>query len=436
MAAHRAVLVVFALAGVCFASWAARIADAKHALALTPGELGSTLLFTSVGSLIALPLSGRLATRVGVVGAIRIGLATALASNVGIGLGITTLDNRWVLAASLALLGIGVAVWDVAMNLEGATVERDLGRTVMPSYHAGFSAGTVVAALVGAAMSYAGVSILGHLAVVGVVIVGLGWWVTARFLPEDEVAPAPVEVPAGTGPSWTVEGVLGWADSGEMGDVGQASEMGDVGQASVPGGERAGKSRRREHIEAGSAWLERRTLVIGMVVFAAAFTEGTANDWLAVGFVDGYGVPRWAGTLAFAVFLLFMTLARMLGGSLIDRYGRVTVVRTTFLIAIVGAVLVIVGPVWAAYLGAGIWGVGAALGFPVGMSASADDPRRAAARMSVVATIGYGAFIAGPPLLGHLGDRVGILPAFSVVVVLLLIAVFAVPAVSTARSTD
>ena len=62
-------------------------------------------------------------------------------------------------------------------------------------------------------------------------------------------------------------------------------------------------------------------------------------------------------------------------------------------------------------LGIVVWGLGASLGFPVGMSAAADDPARAAARVSVVSTIGYGAFLAGPPLLGWLGDRVGTLEA-------------------------
>ena len=67
-----------------------------------------------------------------------------------------------------------------------------------------------------------------------------------------------------------------------------------------------------------------------------------------------------------------------------------------------------------------LWGVGASLGFPVGMSAAADDPLRAAARVSVVSTIGYAAFLAGPPFLGFVGDEVGTLKALLVVAVLLM----------------
>ncbi|MDX5001351.1 hypothetical protein SHY49_10165, partial [Streptococcus suis] len=75
----------------------------------------------------------------------------------------------------------------------------------------------------------------------------------------------------------------------------------------------------------------------------------------------------------------------------------------------VGVLLFVLAPgVLPALIGAVLWGAGAAMGFPLGISAAADEPRRAAARVSVVTTIGYSAFLAGPPVLGFLGDRVGI----------------------------
>ena len=177
-----------------------------------------------------------------------------------------------------------------------------------------------------------------------------------------------------------------------------------------------------------SAWLEPRTLMIGLVVLAAAFTEGTANDWIAVAFVEGHGVPPWAGVLAFAVFLSFMTIGRIVGTSLLDRHGRVPVLRVTFVLAAVGSFMVIFGNPALAYVGTAIWGVGASLGFPVGISASADEPARAGARMSVVATIGYTAFIAGPPLLGFLGDHFTVLKALLAVTAMVFLAMLVIPA--------
>ncbi|NUP60424.1 MAG: MFS transporter, partial [Pseudarthrobacter sp.] len=69
-----------------------------------------------------------------------------------------------------------------------------------------------------------------------------------------------------------------------------------------------------------------------------------------------------------------------------------------------------------------LWGVGAALAFPMGMSAAADDPRHAAARVSVVSTLGYISFLAGPPLLGYLGDLTGIHTALLAIMVPILVA--------------
>jgi cyanate permease len=83
---------------------------------------------------------------------------------------------------------------------------------------------------------------------------------------------------------------------------------------------------------------------------------------------------------------------------------------------------VLAGSVWLAGIGAALWGVGAALAFPMGMSAAADDPKHAAARVSVVSTVGYVAFLAGPPLLGYLGDLTGIHLALLAIVVPIMVA--------------
>ena len=70
----------------------------------------------------------------------------------------------------LFLLGLGNGTWDVAMNVEGAEVERRLGRSIMPRFHAGFSVGTVAGALLGAAMVALGVSVTAHLLAVAAIV--------------------------------------------------------------------------------------------------------------------------------------------------------------------------------------------------------------------------------------------------------------------------
>ncbi|MEO5983397.1 MAG: MFS transporter [Pedococcus sp.] len=389
IAARNAVFIVFALAGVTFAAFASRIADSKAALGLSAGQLGLTLFAASAGSLTALPSAGRVAGRIGAARTILVGMVVAFVGLVIVAAAVDITASRWLMAVGLYFLGMGIGLWDVAMNLEGAAVERLLAKTVMPHFHAAFSGGTVLSALVGAGMSWGGIPLLAHFVVTIVVSTGLGLWALKSFLPRE------VEV-------------------GE-----EEPTTGESASAGKP----------------GSAWLEPRTLMIGLVVLAAAFTEGTANDWIAVGFVEGHGLPAWAGVLAFASFLSFMTVGRLVGTRLLDQYGRVPVLQVTFAMAAVGSVMVIFGNVWIAYVGTAVWGVGASLGFPVGMSASADDPARAAARMSVIATIGYTAFIAGPPLLGFLGDHFTVLKALMAVTVMVAAAMLVIPATREPQDT-
>lgn len=312
------------------------------------------------------------------------------------GVAVDVFGSRPLLTLALALAGLGIGSWDVAMNIEGAAVEQALGQAIMPRFHAAFSGGTVLSALGGAGVSRAGIAVHGHLIVVSALVAVVGVWAVRQFLP------------------WGMEAQA-------------AEQMGD-GVAASPGEEPAlTPPRRRAGMR--EAWTERRTVLVGFVTLAAAFTEGTANDWLSVAFVEGHGMPPWAGILGFATFLTAMTIGRLLGTGLLDRRGRVPVLRATFTLAVVGAALVVWGGPVFGFFGAALWGLGASLGFPVGMSAAADDPARAAARVSVVSTIGYLAFLGGPPLLGLLGDHVGVLHSLLVVGAMVALALLAVPAV-------
>ena len=376
LGARNAVAVVFALNGFAFASWVARIPEARAGLGLTPGQLGLLLLALSVGSLAGLPTAGMWVSR---LGAARVVGSAALLDAAGLvvtGLGAGVLESVPVSAAGLFLLGYGSGTWDVAMNVEGAAVEGSLGRTVMPRFHAAFSIGTVAGAGAGACAAWLGVGVSTHLVVAAVVVAAVPLSVVRRFLP---VRPA------------------------------------EDGAESGPGHWRA--------------WREPRTLAIGLMVLAMALTEGVANDWLAVALVDGYGVEAWVGAAGFALFVTAMTAGRLVGPGMLDRFGRLPMLWSCMAVAGAGVLLVVLGeraPV--VVLGILLWGAGASLGFPVGMSAAADDPRHASARVSVVSTIGYTAFLAGPPLLGFLGDRVGVLPALLVVAVLLVPSAAAAPA--------
>src|SRR6185295_6058538 len=168
------------------------------------------------------------------------------------------------------------------------------------------------------------------------------------------------------------------------------------------------------------AWTEPRTLLIGLFVLCMAFSEGTGNDWLGVAAIDGYGASAALGSFAYVAFVVAMTTGRWFGPRVLDRYGRLTVLRTSAVCALIGVVTVVYGPALpTAIIGVLLWGIGSALGFPTGVSAAADDPARAAGRVSTVATIGYAAFLAGPSLIGMVGNHVGVLHALTITAVVL-----------------
>jgi fucose permease len=378
---RNAVLAVFGANGFMFASWASRVPDAKAALSLTPGRLSLLLLAISVGSVVGLPLAGRLTHRLGAATGVRLGTCVATP---GAALGALTVQAHGpfaVAAAGLFLLGLGIGIADVAQNIEGTVVEQSIGKAIMPWFHAAYSLGTVGGALLGAVATQLRIPVGVHVTAAAIATLVTVVVSSKNFTPKAT------------------------AEASEH-------QHADRSDATI---------RRR------SAWLEPRTLLIGVMVLAAAFTEGSANDWMAVGFVDGHHVTKALGVVAFAVFLTCMTIGRIFGTRLLNMWGRVAVLRTLFVLAILGCALVVFGPTWLAYAGAVIWGVGASLGFPVGMSAAADDPQRAAMRISTVATIGYLAFLAGPPLLGFLGDQFGILHALLAVGAVSLLALLVVP---------
>ena len=140
------------------------------------------------------------------------------------------------------------------------------------------------------------------------------------------------------------------------------------------------------------------------------------------------------GAVGYGVFVTAMTTGRLLGTGILNTYGRVAVMRVACVLAILGLGTFVLSPwLWLGMAAVFVWGIGAALGFPVGMSAAADDPVRASARVSVVSTIGYGAFLGGPPILGLLGEHLGVRNGLAVVLALVVVSLLLVPQLASPK---
>lgn len=384
--ARNAVALVFALNGLSFACLVARLPDVRSGLGLSNGGLGLLLLMITAGSVVSLSASGWLVGRYGAATVVRSGCLAVVAGFVLTALGVSAWSSVPVTVVGFVVYGMGIGGWDVAMNVEAAEVERALGRTIMPRFHAGWSVGTFGGAGAGVVLTRWDVPLAVHLVGGALVAGGLAAWAAGAFL-----------------------------------EGGRA--------ASDAAAEASGR-------RTGSPWLEPRTLAVGLMVLCFALVEGAANDWLTLALIDGYDVPQWAGVAGFALFVAAMTTGRVAGTVALDRFGRVRVLALTAVVSALGVLLVVVGGSWPLVaLGIVMWGLGVALGFPVGMSAAADDPVDAARRVAVVATISYGAFLGGPPLLGWVADQVGTLRALLTAAVVMGLAVLTVRAAGERRSS-
>lgn len=373
--ARTAVYAAFVLNGSFMSAWVSRIPSVRDTLGLSNAGMSLLLLAFSLGSVVAMPIAGAIVLRFGRARTVLGGSVAVLLGLLVVSVSVDGLGSAPPVAVGLVVAGAGVASWDVAMNVEGSAVERRLDRAIMSRFHAAWSLGTVASAGIGVLLLKLGVPTWAHLSAIGVIAVVGTAIVTRSFLggPAPEVA-------------------------------------GDEPAAGI---------------SLGQAWREPRTLLIGVLVLCTAFVEGTANDWLALGLVDGHDVSHSVGVAGFTVFVVAMTCGRLLGPTLLHRLGRVPALRASAVVAALGVGVFVLAPnVEVAMAGALLWGLGAALGFPTGMSAAGDEEANAAVRVSVVSSVGYTAFLAGPPLLGLLADHTGVVHAVTAAAVAAVVALF------------
>lgn len=367
LAAHERsrllLLTAFAASGVLAFSWLARVPSVRDGLAVGPAELAGILLVGSIGALVTVFSSPALVAR---FGSARVFLAGTVVVAVGftlMGVG-PTLGSPPIFGLGIVVNGIGGSLLNLPMNVESTRIEQAFGRSVIPYFHAAFSAGAVAGSLLGAAAAALGVPVVLQFAVVAVLVAGVRLAVLGGGL----VMPG---APAAT-PSPGVHGV------------------------------RAGL--RREF----AAWTEPATLLAGVVAFSAALSEWAANNWVSLAFVDGFGTSEAFGAVVLGTFICSMTLVRVLGTRWIDRLGRVATLQLSGATSITGLVLFGLAPApVAALVGVALWGAGTALCFPIALAAVSDDPRRAPARVSVLASLGSVAVLTAAPLVGVVAPALG-----------------------------
>jgi MFS family permease len=360
--ARAATAAIFFLNGFGFATWVSRIPAVRQALSLTEGALGTALLATAVGALVAFPLTGRGSA---IRGARALTIATGLAYSVVLP-GPTFAVSLPSLALLLFLFGAANGAMDVSMNALAVEVETFVGKPIMSSFHGMWSIGGLAGAGVGALFAKQDVSPQLHLLVVASIL-AVAIVVAKRWLPPSQRHVTPESVAHFARPESAMLGLSG-------------------------------------------------------IIFCAFLIEGAMADWSAVLLHDSLHTTAATAALGYAAFSLAMTSMRFAGDRLVIQWGAVRLLRSTNVVA----ALALAAALWIQHVGLtmlafALVGFGMATVAPLVFGAAARRARHGAGHgIAAMATVGYGGFLVGPPLVGWLAQASSLRVALSVLAILAL----------------
>lgn len=375
-APHRAVLVAFLALGFAIGSWGARLPDVKEHLALSEGALGTALLGLSVGAVVGAWLGGVLVRRCGSRRVVASGWLVVGVLVVPLGL-----VGSWAgLATALLGLGLAIGVLDVSMNGAGVQLEHEADEPLLSGLHAGWSGGVLLGAATGAVAVAVDLPVDVHLLLVGLVVVVLDAF-HGRHVPDGRIDPVD-------------EAVHGEGDPA------------------------AGAGARR--------WRLAALATIGGCVFLA---EGALLDWAGVLVREDLDGGALLGALAVTGVSAGGLAGRLTGDRLAAAWGPPRLIKVGVVAASVALALSLASPVAGAVpLLLVVVGFGLAPAVPLAFAAA--GRLRGEHGIAVVTTAGYGAYLAGPGVIGALAHATAL--RLALVVPLVLVALVWVMAWSTA----
>ena len=354
-AARVGVFGIFGLNGFLLSMWVVHIPTITEQTGISKATLGLLILLLAPGALLGMQVAGPLADRFGSKNLTTI--AAALVSVTVLGPGFA--GNVVQLALALVIFGCANGALDVSMNTQAVHVERQYGRPILAAFHALFSCGGFVGALLGSATLAAEWNIRGTLALAcGIGLVGTV--VCSRVLLPQVV---------------------------------------------------------RDHATStGHPKMTRKVVLLGVLAFALLLSEGVANDWSALQMQDHLDSTDAVAALAFGAFSIAMTIGRFGADRVAGLFGPVAVLRFGTLLAAGGMALVMVSPLTGLTLiGWTLFGIGLAGGVPQIFTAAGNlSTGSAGTSMSRVFGIGYLGFLAGPSLIGWLTNVVSLTTAMAV----------------------
>lgn len=351
---------LFFLCGINFATWATRIPNFKENLNLSDGELGSILVGLPLGSIISLPIAGKLITLYSsrTISLLAVFLYMIILPSLG-------LINQPI-ALFIGLFGFGMAgdILNIAMNTQVIALEEKMNKIIMSSFHAIFSLGLMVGSLIGG-IFIKHVTILEHFIIITLFNV-LSIFLFYPNLLKDE------------------------------------------------------KKENSENSHFNIFKFPKKLIILSIIGLCGMLTEGAMADWIPLYFKEYALDNPYNFTIGFTSFGIAMVLGRILGDWISNRYGIKKILTLSgFLISMGMAIMLLVENYITKTLGCFIIGMGISTIVPLVYSAAGKTKEIAPSiAIAGVSTIAYAGFLAGPPLIGFISELSKLPVALSIFIIL------------------
>lgn len=341
--------------GLSFATWASRIPNIKVDLQLSDGELGTILFALPVGQLTMMFFSGKLVTRYGSHRILPFAILMYAFSLTNIGLA----QNAWQLALGLICFGVFGNLTNISINTQGVYIEGLFKRTIMSFFHGMWSLAGFTGALVGLGMLMLNITTYWHFVIVAFVVLAL---VAINF-------------------KYLI------------------------------------KAKETDRSEKKKIFRkpDKSLILLGIIGFCTMASEGIMFDWSGVYFKDIVKAPGPLIVVGYTSFMIMMASGRFVGGRLIDKFGRKTVLQISGIMISSGLYMAVIFPfIVPCTIAFMLVGLGVSTVIPTLYSIAGKHPTIPTGEaLTAVSSVSFLGFLMGPPVIGHISELFGLQFSFA-----------------------
>lgn len=363
----------FAILGFVCASWVSSIDDLKVLLGLNASELGWLLVSGPCGNLVSFTFASALFARIGSRRGLMLSASAYLAAGLGVAACFLLRAPLPVWCGAIAAFGGFGNLFNIAVNTQGGIVEKQVGRSIMNSFHGMFSVTCFAGGFLALGATLLAVP-AGFRIGLTVVLASVAHLVLARHLPDDE-----------TGGSLTAKG---W---------------------------------RRP---------DRALFALGLAALVIMGCEGAVSDWVGVFYRDSLSAPVTRVKWGFCAVMGAMTVGRFVTDRLVMRWGAKRILHAYCGLVALGLALALAAPYLAltglalhltATMGFAVTGFGISALVPILYSkANRTTSMPAASAITFLGSMGFLGYFMGPPLIGHLAELTSLSVALGLFAALIL----------------